>query len=46
MAKVIVIGAGLGGVSVAFELREVLSKQHSVMVIGEGEEFNFVPSNP
>ncbi|WP_258808220.1 NAD(P)/FAD-dependent oxidoreductase [Pseudidiomarina sp. CB1] len=46
MARVIVVGAGLGGVSVAFELREVLSKQHSVMVVGEGDEFNFVPSNP
>lgn len=46
MAIVAVVGAGLGGVSVAFELREKLAKQHQVVVIGESAEFNFVPSNP
>lgn len=46
MAHVAVVGAGLGGVSVAFELREKLGKQSKVTVIGEGAEFNFVPSNP
>lgn len=46
MARVTVVGAGLGGVSVAFELREKLPKQAPITVIGEGAEFNFVPSNP
>lgn len=46
MANVIVIGAGLGGVSVAFELREKLPEATTIEVIGEGAEFNFVPSNP
>ncbi|RWU09194.1 NAD(P)/FAD-dependent oxidoreductase [Pseudidiomarina gelatinasegens] len=46
MARVIVVGAGLGGVSVAFELREKLPKQAQITVVGEGAEFNFVPSNP
>lgn len=46
MAKVIVVGAGLGGVSVAFELKEKLGKDAEISVIGEGSEFNFVPSNP
>ncbi|WP_417686516.1 NAD(P)/FAD-dependent oxidoreductase [Pseudidiomarina gelatinasegens] len=46
MARVTVVGAGLGGVSVAFELREKLPKQAQITVVGEGAEFNFVPSNP
>lgn len=46
MTKVVVVGAGLGGVSVAYELRESLPKEAVVEVIGEGAEFNFVPSNP
>src|SRR5690554_286419 len=46
MTRVAVIGAGLGGVSVAFELREKLPKNAKIKVIGEGAEFNFVPSNP
>lgn len=46
MTKVIIAGAGLGGVSVAFELREELPKEVEIEVVGEGNEFNFVPSNP
>ncbi|WP_417659061.1 NAD(P)/FAD-dependent oxidoreductase [Pseudidiomarina sp.] len=46
MARVTVVGAGLGGVSVAFELREKLPKKAQITVVGEGAEFNFVPSNP
>ncbi|MGM0481994.1 MAG: NAD(P)/FAD-dependent oxidoreductase [Pseudomonadota bacterium] len=46
MSKVIVVGAGLGGVSAAFELREELPESATIEVIHEGEEFNFVPSNP
>lgn len=46
MTTIIVAGAGLGGVSAAFELRETLSKEVNVEVVNEGEEFNFVPSNP
>lgn len=46
MTSVVVVGAGLGGVSVAYELRQALPKNTDIMVIGEGKEFNFVPSNP
>lgn len=46
MSRVIVAGAGLGGVSAAFELREMLPDTVDVDVVHEGEEFNFVPSNP
>lgn len=46
MKRTIVIGAGLGGISVAYELREKLPKEHEVLLIGEGKEFHFIPSNP
>jgi len=46
MAHVVVVGAGIGGMSAAFELREVLGKKHPVTLIGEGSLFSFTPSNP
>jgi len=46
MAKVVVIGAGIGGVPVAFELREMLGKSSDVQVVSDSEWFQFVPSNP
>ncbi len=46
MAQVIVLGAGLGGLPAAYELRKVLGKDHRVTVVNRGENFHFVPSNP
>ncbi len=46
MARIIVIGAGLGGVPAAYELREQLSKEHSITLVGAQPYFQFVPSNP
>lgn len=46
MKRTIVVGAGLGGMSVVYELRQKLPKDHEVMLIGEGAEFHFIPSNP
>ena len=46
MATVIVIGAGVGGVPAAFDLRKHLSKEHHVTLIGERPYFEFTPSNP
>jgi len=37
MAHVIVIGAGLGGVPAAFDLRKHLPKNHQVTLIGAVE---------
>src|SRR3546814_12765060 len=45
MANIVVIGAGLGGMSAAFELRETLGRGHAVTVVGEGPRFAFTPSN-
>jgi sulfide:quinone oxidoreductase len=46
MAHVIVIGAGLGGVPAAFDLRKHLPKTHRVTLIGARPYFEFTPSNP
>jgi sulfide:quinone oxidoreductase len=46
MAKIVIIGAGLAGMSAAYELRDRLGKSHPVTVIGDGERFSFTPSNP
>lgn len=46
MARIVIIGAGLAGMSAAYELRDRLGKSHPVTVIGDGERFSFTPSNP
>lgn len=46
MAHVVVIGAGVGGVPAAFELRKKLGKEHQVTLIGASPFFEFTPSNP
>jgi sulfide:quinone oxidoreductase len=46
MARITVIGAGLAGMSAAYELRHHLGPGHSVTLIGQGPLFSFTPSNP
>ncbi|OHE81643.1 MAG: pyridine nucleotide-disulfide oxidoreductase [Lysobacterales bacterium GWF1_69_6] len=46
MANIVVLGAGIGGMSAAYEIRAEIGKEHKVTVVGEGELFSFVPSNP
>ncbi len=47
MKHIIVLGAGIGGMSVAYELRAALSKEQArITVVGEGPMFSFTPSNP
>ncbi|QMV13104.1 NAD(P)/FAD-dependent oxidoreductase [Vibrio spartinae] len=46
MKRTIVIGAGLGGISIAYELKQKLPKDHEILLINEGAEFHFIPSNP
>lgn len=46
MASIVVIGAGLAGMSAAYELRAVLGHTHDITVVGQGERFSFTPSNP
>lgn len=46
MAKIVVAGAGIGGISQAYELRKELGKNHEITLIGDTERFEFTPSNP
>ena len=46
MAKIIVLGAGIGGMTTAYELRAALGREHGVTVVGDGPKFSFTPSNP
>lgn len=46
MAKIVVLGAGTGGMPAAYETKELLGKEHEVIVVNEHPEFRFVPSNP
>ena len=46
MAQVVIVGAGIGGVPCAYELRKRLAKQHRVTLVGSSQYFEFTPSNP
>jgi len=46
MAHIVVLGAGIGGMPGAYELREVLDKEHAITVVNASESFQFTPSNP
>ena len=46
MAHIVIVGAGIGGLPAAYELREMLPKEHKVTVVNSVEYFQFVPSNP
>ena len=46
MADIVVLGAGLGGTLMAFELGGQLRPGDRVTLIGQSESYQFVPSNP
>jgi sulfide:quinone oxidoreductase len=46
MAHIIILGAGIGGMSCAYEIREQVRPEDKVTVISESPLFQFVPSNP
>lgn len=46
MADIVVLGAGIGGMPAAYELREKLGKGHRITVVNAVDYFQFVPSNP
>jgi sulfide:quinone oxidoreductase len=46
MSHVVVLGAGLGGTIMAYELRDALGVEHSISVVTKGTQYSFVPSNP
>jgi len=46
MAHVVVMGAGLGGMPMAYEMKELLRKDDRLTLVGLGDNYHFVPSNP
>ncbi len=46
MAHVVILGAGIGGMPAAYELREKLDQSHRITVVNAVDYFQFVPSNP
>ncbi len=46
MPKIGILGAGIGGISAAYQLRETLGSAVEIQVVSDTEYFHFVPSNP
>ena len=46
MKNIVVLGAGLGGVIMAYEMKEKVGSTANVTVVNEGSIYSFVPSNP
>ena len=46
MAHIVILGAGLGGMPAAYEMRAALASEHRVTVVSAVDYFQFVPSNP
>lgn len=46
MARIVVLGAGLGGMPAAYDLKKALGKEHEVTLINATSHFQFTPSNP
>ena len=47
MARIVVLGAGIGGIPMAYEMKELArDKEDEVIVISDSPTFHFVPSNP
>ncbi len=46
MTRIVILGAGIGGVPLAFELKDLLGKKAEITVVSTTDYFQFVPSNP
>ncbi|MEO8240811.1 MAG: FAD/NAD(P)-binding oxidoreductase [bacterium] len=46
MAHIIILGAGLGGSIMAYELAEQIGKNDRITVVTKDPKYHFVPSNP
>jgi sulfide:quinone oxidoreductase len=46
LPRIVVLGAGIGGVSMAYELRAILGRKAQISLLSDSEWFHFVPSNP
>jgi len=46
MAHIVILGAGIGGLPMAFEMRDLARTSDRVTVLSDSPRFHFVPSNP
>jgi sulfide:quinone oxidoreductase len=46
MARIIVMGAGIGGISQAYELKKAFGKRQEIVLVSDSDRFEFTPSNP
>ncbi len=46
MAHIVIVGAGIGGMPMAYEMRDLARPSDTITVIGNAPRFHFVPSNP
>jgi len=46
MAHIVILGAGIGGMPMAYEMKALARPEDKVTVISESPRFQFVPSNP
>jgi sulfide:quinone oxidoreductase len=46
MSRIVVLGAGLGGVIMAYEMKDKLRPEDELTVVNLGSTYSFVPSNP
>ena len=44
--RIVILGAGLGGATAAFEIKAAVGERAEVHLVGQGDTFHFVPSNP
>ncbi|UCG19235.1 MAG: FAD-dependent oxidoreductase [Thiotrichales bacterium] len=46
MATIVIVGAGIGGMPMAYDIKRQLGSQHTVKVVSALDQFQFTPSNP
>ncbi len=46
MAHIVILGAGIGGIPMAYDMRKRARKEDKITVISNVDYFQFVPSNP
>ena len=46
MAHIVIIGAGLGGMTMAYDMRHHARDEDTITVVSNNPKFHFVPSNP
>lgn len=44
--KIVVLGAGLGGTIVAYEINDAVKGRADVMMVSDSDTYSFIPSNP